>query len=424
MARVLIASQPIAGHVAPLVPIVQELTRRGHEVRWYTGRKYARTAEAAGAGWEPFRHARDYDDANFGATFPGRDERRGLRQLHFDLRHIFVGQIEGQLQDLRAAARHWPHALVLADQTVAAALLHEELGGPPCALLGVLPLGIRSVDTAPFGVGLPPSVSRVGRWRNRALNTLLPRVVFGAVTRDLADLCRRLGLPERPFEPPTAPTLMLQPSVPAFEYGRSDQPPQVHFIGPIVPDFGARPLPDWWPEVRRDPRPVVLVTQGTLATDPQRLIGPALQALAHENVRVVVAGADPRDLPGPLPSNARAVPFLPFARALPDVALYVTNGGYGGVQQALLHGLPCLVAGRSEDKAEVAARVVHAGVGLSLGTDRPSPERIRRATRALLRDPAYRGRARQLAADLAAHDAPREAADLLESLLTPGSPGR
>ncbi|GGR93422.1 glycosyltransferase [Deinococcus sedimenti] len=417
MARILIATQPIAGHVAPTAPVVQELARRGHEVRWYTGRKYARAAQAAGAGWEPFVHARDYDDSAFGNTFTGRDDRRGVRQLQFDVQHVFVGQIEGQLQDLRDVARSWPHALVLADQTVAAALLHEELGGPPCALLGVLPLGIRSEDAAPFGLGLPPSATPVGRWRNRILNALLPHAVFGAASRDLSDVCGRLGLPARPFEPPVAPTLMLQPSVPEFEYVRGDLPSQLKFIGPLLPAPGARPLPDWWADVQRDPRPLIVVTQGTLATDPTRLIWPALCALADEDVQVVVAGAHPQALPGPLPRNARATPFLPFARALPEAALYVTNGGYGGVMQALLHGLPCLVAGRSEDKAEVAARVAHAGVGMNLGTDRPTPVRIRRAARALLRDPAYRTRARLLAEQLAAHDAPREAADLLEGLL-------
>ena len=35
----------------------------------------------------------------------------------------------------------------------------------------------------------------------------------------------------------------------------------------------------------------------------------------------------------------------------------LTNGGYGGVQYALAHGVPLVVAGDTEDKPEVAARV-------------------------------------------------------------------
>ncbi len=52
-------------------------------------------------------------------------------------------------------------------------------------------------------------------------------------------------------------------------------------IGPILPVF---PLsydePDWWPDLETE-QPVVLVTQGTLATDPQQLILPAIRALAN-----------------------------------------------------------------------------------------------------------------------------------------------
>jgi UDP:flavonoid glycosyltransferase YjiC (YdhE family) len=56
----------------------------------------------------------------------------------------------------------------------------------------------------------------------------------------------------------------------------------------------------------------------------------------------------------------------------------ITNGGYGGVQHALRHGVPVIVAGETADKAEVAARVQYTGAGIDLGTARrprlPSPQ--------------------------------------------------
>ena len=48
---------------------------------------------------------------------------------------------------------------------------------------------------------------------------------------------------------------------------------------------------------------------------------------------------------------------------LPKTDVFLTNGGYGGVQLALRHGLPIVVTGGQEDKPEVAARVAWAGVG-------------------------------------------------------------
>ena len=404
----------------PLVPIVRELRSRGHTMRWYTGRKYAQVVEGSGAVFEPFVHARDYDDAHLEGTFSGRDGRAGLRKIQFDMEHIFVGQIEGQLQDLRDVARSWPYDLVLADQTVAAALLHEELGGPPCALLGVLPLGIPSRETGPFGLGLAPDASALGQVRNSLLSWAAQRVIFGHISRELQAVCRRIGVRPRDFELAIAPTLMLQPSVPAFEYARSDLPPQLHFIGPLIPQPPARPLPGWWPEVLASRRPVVLVTQGTLATDPRQLIAPTLEALADEDVLVIVAGVRDAAVLGRLPENVRVADFVPFFQLLEHVAVYVTNGGYGGVQQALTCGVPCVVAGKSEDKAEVAARVAYAGVGLNLRTDRPTWQRLRGAVRTLLEDPHFREQAQKLSAQLRSHDAPREAAQLLEALILRG----
>jgi UDP:flavonoid glycosyltransferase YjiC (YdhE family) len=53
---------------------------------------------------------------------------------------------------------------------------------------------------------------------------------------------------------------------------------------------------------------------------------------------------------------------------LPKVDVMVTNGGYGAVQRALSTGIPLVVAGNTEDKPEVAARVAWSGAGVNLRT--------------------------------------------------------
>lgn len=84
-------------------------------------------------------------------------------------------------------------------------------------------------------------------------------------------------------------------------------------------------------------------------------------------------------------------------KMLPLVDVVVSNGGYGGVQQALAHGIPLVVAGRTEDKVEVTARVGWSGAGIDLRTHRPSPDAVRDAVRTVLADRAYSARARRLA---------------------------
>jgi UDP:flavonoid glycosyltransferase YjiC (YdhE family) len=68
----------------------------------------------------------------------------------------------------------------------------------------------------------------------------------------------------------------------------------------------------------------------------------------------------------------------------------VTNGGFGGVQRALAAGVPLVVAGATEEKPEVAARVQWAGCGVNLHTGSPRPDKVLGAVRQVLRDPSYR----------------------------------
>ena len=71
--------------------------------------------------------------------------------------------------------------------------------------------------------------------------------------------------------------------------------------------------------------------------------------------------------------------MIPHDLLLPKVDVMVTNGGYGAVQRALSMGVPLVVAGNTEDKPEVAARVAWAGAGVNLKTG--TPETGRRARR-------------------------------------------
>ena len=184
-------------------------------------------------------------------------------------------------------------------------------------------------------------------------------------------------------------------------------PPSVHFVGtpPLIPNQA--PLPPWSHELDGS-RKVVLVTQGTVANHNfGLLIAPTLAALANEPDVLVVVTAGGRAveaIPGSIPSNARLASYLPFEWLLPKVDVFVTNGGYGSVNQAMSFGIPLVTAGLTEDKADVNARVAWSGVGINLATNEPTPEALREAMRTVLDQPGYRLRASQMAAEYAAID--------------------
>jgi UDP:flavonoid glycosyltransferase YjiC (YdhE family) len=427
MADILVASVPLTGHVQPMLLVVRALLERGHTVRWYAARKFAPAIEAAGAELAPMRAAHDWDDADVEAALPALRRRRGIARVKAQLREMFIRPMVDQLRDLEALVDARRPDAILADQAHLGAALLSETRGLAWAGLGISALVIPSVDTAPFGSALPPGTNRV---RNRILNWVILRALFGDVNRVFRRMRVAAGLPAGTgtYFDVISPHLYLQPTIPDFEYPRSDLPPQVHFIGPLVPRSRPTPeLPAWWGELDAAEQrgvPIVLVTQGTLATDPRELVEPALRGLADEPVLVVVTTAAAL---GESPANARIARYLPYELVLPRVAAVVTNGGYGGVQMALRHGVPLVVAGGSEEKPEIAARVAWSGTGIDLRTRRARPAAVRAAVRRVLDEPRFGDRARELAGKMARHDAPREASLLIEALVerhAARSPGR
>jgi UDP:flavonoid glycosyltransferase YjiC (YdhE family) len=237
---------------------------------------------------------------------------------------------------------------------------------------GISALTAMSRDTAPFGLGLPPASAALGHLRNRVLKWAFTHLLFRDVNAYYDRMRARVGLPPSRrglLDDALVADLYLQGTTPAFEYPRTDLPPQVHFIGPFVPEPGRDFVPPaWWDELLAHRRPAVHVTQGTQQTDPEQLLIPTLRALAEEDVLVLATtGGKPAESVrlDPLPANVRLERFIPHAHLLPHVDAMVTNGGYGGVQTALGHGVPLVAAGRTEEKPEVCAR------GVGEGRDRP-----------------------------------------------------
>ena len=346
MARFLFTPMPFTGHVNPGLPIAQELTRRGHEVRWYTTPRFRDKVEAVGAHYVPYRAAPLIDEERLDEMFPERSRLKGLAQLKYDLKHVFIDPVPAMFQDLDEEMAEWPADVIVGDNCSGVAAMLSESHGTPWAVFGISVMLFSSIDTAPFGTALLPKEGPMGRLRNRLLQGLTDKVLFRDVTAHLGRMRTSLGFrsgDRAMFDFTKDADLYLQMGVPSFEYPRSDLPDSVRFIGapmPATPAGWSRPA--WWSELNSG-RKVVLVTQGTIANDYDDLIRPAIHALAREDALVIVTtGSKPPEAVGidPLPSNVRVEQFVPYAHLMPRVDLLVTNGGFGSVMIALRHGVP------------------------------------------------------------------------------------
>lgn len=416
MTRVVVAASPIYGHFAPMRAIAADLVRRGHQVTVTTGSHYRDAVEAVGAHFAPLLGAADFDGDDVPALFPEiLSIEPGPEQLGFGLRHLFIDPVPDQhctVQELLAAAEGEP--VVLLHETGFLGAWPVLLGAPgarPAAVvgLGVVPLTISSEDTAPFGLGLAPDSSPEGRERNRAANTMVQQALFGPTQEHLVKVLTSCGTTApAPFVMDgmsRLPDRFLQMSIAQLDYPRGDLPDSIRYVGALPLGSGRKTeLPAWWDEVTSAPR-VVVVSQGTASNiDFTELVQPALDALADLDVLVVATLGRDAELER-VPANARVAEYIPFDDLLPHTDVLVSNGGYGGVQQALGHGVPMVLAGQTEDKTEVTARAAWAGAAINLATQRPRPQDVRAAVESVLTETAYRERAAELAAEYARHDA-------------------
>jgi len=429
VSSIIIASLPAHGHVTPLLSAARGFVERGDHVRFITGSQFADKVVATGASHTPLPPEADFAALDLDTRFPERANLKGVKAVAFDVEHVFARPATAQYRTVMAAHAAEPADAVLTDPAfLGGALLlgHPRPQRPATIVCGVIPLTFDSPDTAPFGLGLTPA-----RWfnkqRNNALTALNRRIVLRAnqIVDDLYREVHGTGMPYWLMNWPTRADAIVQFTVPAFEYPRSDAPEELHFIGPLNATGSQAPLPEWWGDLDGT-RPVVHVCQGTVAnTDYGQVIAPTLRALADEDVLVTVAtGGRPLDTLPPLPVNARAAVFLPYDDLFPRTAVFVTNGGYGGVQYALRYGVPIVVTGGKEDKPEVGARVAWSGVGRRIRSERPAPGALHRNILAVLKQPRYRQASRRIADDMAAAPGFAGLADVVDRLAADAVTGR
>lgn len=431
MADILIAALSPLGHIGPLLTVARGLVDRGDRVTVLTSAKHAPAIRAAGAAPSALPTEADLDATRLDADNPGRAQTSGIKRVNFDIIHFFVAPMAHQADALTKLLARNNYDAVIADYGffgIMPFLLGDRKNTPPILAYTTTPLMVSSRDTAPSGLGLPPSSTRLGRLRNRSLNLLTQRMLLRPAQNAVKEQLHRMNsraLPTFVFDAAVLADRLIVPTVHEFDYPRSDLPANVRYVGAVhpVPSHSFQP-PTWWGQLDAG-RPVVHVTQGTVDNaDLGRLLEPTIDALRDEDVTVVATtgGRDIDLLKVAVPSNTFVAEYIPHDVLLPKVDVMVTNGGYGAVQRALSTGVPLVVAGNTEDKPEVAARVAWTGAGVNLRTGTPSQDVIRRAVRDVLTDDRYRNRARGLEAAFAQRDGVAEIGVLVDEVIAERQP--
>jgi MGT family glycosyltransferase len=402
--KALLVSTPVMGHLNPLLSIGRILVSDGHEVVGLSSTYLHDRIEAIGATFRGFLPEADFDIRNASERFAElKATPPGPKLLRMILERAFVDFMLPQYQSIKGVMREFPFDIIIGDHLmlgVLPLLLGPRSKRPPVALLGTTYLLSRRDDGAPNDAGILPANSEKQRKEYAGLSQALEDAVFAPVGRYLNSRLAEIGVePLRKnlyHAMVELPDAYLQLTVPRFELPRRALAPSVHFVGPLPITPNQAPIPPWAQDLDGS-RKVVLVTQGTLTNDDfSELVLPTLEALKNEPdiIVVVTTGGRPVDtLRGAVPGNVRVAQYLPFEWVLPKIDAFVTNGGYGSVNQALSFGVPVVTAGTIADRGDVGARVAWSGVGVNLATNAPTAEALRPAVRSVLDDPTFRAQA-------------------------------
>jgi UDP:flavonoid glycosyltransferase YjiC (YdhE family) len=191
-------------------------------------------------------------------------------------------------------------------------------------------------------------------------------------------------------------------------------------VGALLPYASGVEKQAWFDERLLKYKKIVLVTQGTVEKDIQKILEPTLRAFRHTDVLVVAStgGSGTGELREKYASeNVIIEDFIPFNRVMPYASVFVTNGGYGGTLLSIENRLPLVAAGVHEGKNEVCARIGYFKIGIDLGTETPTPEAIREGVETVLADMTYRRNTTRLANEFATYHAEERCAGYIAGLL-------
>lgn len=424
--RILFATVPADGHFNPLTGVAAHLKTLGYEVRWYTSNIYAPKLNKLQITHYPFVKALDIRGDNINELLPERLNYKGMvAKLNFDIINFFIKRSTEYYADIKEIYKEFPFDLMIADCCFTAISFVKEKMNIPVIAMGILPLTETSRDLPPSGLGKVPSSTFFGKLKQAALRWIAANILFKKSVNYLAQVTKENGLS---YEGQTIfdyivkkCTLFLQSATPGFEYHRSDLGSNIRFVGPLLPHSSGENKTSWFDERLTAYEKVIVVTQGTVEKDVEKLLVPTLEAFKNSEVLVVMTtgGSRTEELRKKYPEpNIIIEDFIPFDDVMPYADAYVTNGGYGGVMLGIENALPLVVGGVHEGKNEICARVGYFKLGINLKTETPTPMQIKEGVEEVLSTAAYKENVCRMAKEFATYNSKALTASYVRELLS------
>lgn len=405
MARILAYTSPARGHLFPLTPILLELQSRGHHISLRTLSGEVMRMRTLGFDAKPI-------DPRIEAIVPQDWKQSNARTALSSSVATFVERSALEVPDLRSAIEEVHPDYLIIDTNSWGAQAVAENWGNSWASFCPFPVPLSSRDTPPFGFGLAPARGTLGRLRDKILGPLMIGTIERTTLPPYNGIRKSLGLAvlNNADDLYLTPPLLLLLTAEPFEYPRSDWPSNITLVGPCDWDPDEKE-PEWLSKIDR---PIVLVTTSSEYQADEKLVKVTLEALADEDLFVVVTAPSLETEGFEVPANARVEKFISHGAVLNRATCAITHGGMGSTQKALARGVPVCAVPFGRDQFEVARRVEVSKAGTRLPAKRLTPKRLKAKVYEAM---SLTKGAREVAAAFSSAGGPAAASNAIEKML-------
>jgi len=410
--KILFGTVPADGHFNPLTGLAVYLKEQGCDVRWYTSSIFKKKLDRLDIPLYPLVKALEVTGSNLNKLFPERVEIDDpSEKVEFDMIHLLGDRGPEYFEDVIDIYETFKFDMMITDGAFSVIPFVKHKLKIPVIAIGISVLYEESVDLAPYGMGLLPPTNEAERNEYAKLRDHINNSVCKKSIDKFSAILDQYDIPHKKsliFDLLVRQAdLYLQIGSPGFEFERSDMGNNIRFIGSLLPAVSKSSEEPWFDDRLNQYKKIVLITQGTVEGDTDKLLVPAFEAFKDTDVLLIAttAGHNTAELRQRFPQqNLIIEDYISFDTIMPCVNVYITNGGYSGTLLSIKHQLPMVAAGVHEGKNETCSRIGYFKLGINLNTENPAPQQLRDAVEEVFGNPQYKNNVIKIGTELSSYN--------------------
>jgi zeaxanthin glucosyltransferase len=402
------------GHLNTIIPIGQELKKRGHCVTLIGFLDSQAKTLAAGLEFQVIGET-EFPLGKNQEIFTKLGELDGLKAVKFTLQMI----ADGALLYLKYAPnliKKIGIEVLLVDQvSYSGATIAEYLNIPFVTICSALILN-REATIPPFNTNNNYDPTLLGILRN-----FLGYKIIDQVGKPLVNIInssrQEWGLsPLKSLKDSYSELAQISQQPAEFDFPRKKLPQCFYFTGPYHYSGNRETVSFPWEKLTG--KPLIYASMGTLQNRLLWVFEIIAKAASEFDIQLVITlggGTNPESLPT-LPGNPIVVRFAPQLELLKKATLTITHAGLNTTLECLTNGVPMVAIPVTNDQPGVAARIAYTGTGEVIPLTKLSVEALKNALHKVLTDPSFKNNALRLQGAIQQAGGVNRAADIIEQV--------